>query len=129
RFDDQRVIELVGDGLPCVVIGEGFHRLHGRSRSASRSPSLSDGLLETRRGSSGPHTGRKSHQGQARSPGGGGRKPSSMARSMISSASRPTRRLPSLIGISWSTKPPAEVQSNKRQECTGACSACSIARL
>ena len=105
---DQGVIEPGGDR----VTGFGVRQrcAHGRSLSACRSPSGSGGLRATRRASSGPHTARKSHQVQARAAGAGGRNPNSIARSTISSASSPARRLASVSGISCSVNAPAAVQ-------------------
>ena len=50
------------------------------------------------------------HEVQARAAGAGGRNPNSIARSTISSASSPARRLASVSGISCSVNAPAAVQ-------------------
>ena len=116
-FDDQRLVERGRDQVPracrvrpCISEPEPWRAeagsavivrakaAHGIPRSDVRSPIDSAGLRRRCSGSSGPQTGRKSHQVQARSAGAGGRNPSSMARSMISSASRPARRLASDSG-------------------------------
>ena len=56
RFDDERRVEGVGDERAVAGVGDG--RRHGILRSASRSGT--SGLRPVRRGSSGPHTARKS---------------------------------------------------------------------
>ena len=102
RLDDERGVEIVGDRVAASLIGE-----VGRSwlllpsqRCRDRPACRRTSLRATRFSSCGPHTGRKSHQVHAPSAGAAGRKPSSIARSTISSASRPARRFASLIGIS-----------------------------
>ena len=69
RFDDQRVVERLGDGAPGVRVG------HRMVLSASRSASRSGAFRFTRSSSRGPHTGRKSHHVQARSAGAATREP------------------------------------------------------
>src|SRR5207302_7508528 len=69
------------------------HRRYRIDRSAIRSAILSFGFFATRSSSRGPHTGRKSHHVHARSSGAAGRKPCSIARSMIVSAVRACARV------------------------------------
>src|SRR3954470_7139639 len=109
-FDDEGGVEIVLDEMARLRVGWHCHvDVHGIPRRAVRSASGSAAFLVTRRGSSGPQIDRKSHQVHARSAGAAGRNPSSMARSMISSASRPARRLASESATACSAKPPAVV--------------------
>ena len=75
-----------------AAISQSARSLHPPQRVEGR-PARCGRLRATRRSSSGPHTGRKSHHVQASSLGAGRQEPLSMPRSTISSTSTPRRRL------------------------------------
>ena len=98
RLDDERVVEVVAIASRAACIGFGS-RLRASWRRSWPLPQRFEiaellGRLVARRGAARPGRtpGRKSHQVHARRRGAAGRKPSSIARSTISSASRPMRR-------------------------------------
>src|SRR5438067_2317427 len=126
-LDDQRVVQARLDGVAIFLIGK-LHA-HGRLLKSRRSAICCFDLRAARRSWSGPHTVRKSQYRHARSAGAGGSMPCSIARSIISITSMPSRLAFSLIGTTWSVNPPAVVQYEKRALSTLRPVADSTARL
>src|SRR6266545_2742081 len=109
-LDDERLVHGIANEAARFLVSTREKDGHGRLLISRRSLSGSCGLRATRRATSDPHTGPKSHRSHASGAGEAARNPRSIARSITWRISSPAARVVSVSGMACSAKLPADVQ-------------------